>query len=279
MKIEKIKNFNQIILAIAGVLGVILLLVFLVMTIAELFGDLNRNTTITNSLISEEKVEQLNQENLRLQIVSYQSPKLIDTANVVYIIPVSVSTLSKPETVVEVASGESLALLDVYGSMPQKGVSRENYFEGLFTNLIVYQPTINKTTVLFNERIMLTGLSAFKFEDDILLVFYTAEKDSNKDGLINFEDDANLCVYSLKNKKMHRISDGENSITNYQFIENSKDLLIELSLNEYNDVKFKSYKPQKIMKYNLDTEKLSEVIPPDIQQQMQNLTESVKNNQ
>ncbi len=277
MKIEKIKNFNQIILAIAGVLGVILLLVFLVMTIAELFGDLNRNTTITNSLISEEKVEQLNQENLRLQIVSYQSPQLIDTANVVYIIPVSVSTLSKPETVVEAVGGESLALLDVYGSMPQKGVSRENYFEGLFTNLIVYQPTINKTTVLFNERIMLSGLSTFKFEDDILLVFYTAERDSNKDGLINFKDDASLCVYSLKNKKMHRISDGANSITNYQFIENSKDLLVELSLNEYNDVKFKSYKPQKIMKYNLDTEKLTEVISPDIQQQMQRLTETVKN--
>ncbi|GHT58029.1 hypothetical protein AGMMS50239_01680 [Bacteroidia bacterium] len=123
----------------------------------------------------------------------------------------------------------------------------ENYFEGLFANLIVYKPIVNKTVLLFNERIMLSGLRTYDFKDDILLVFFTAEKDTNKDGLINFNDDKNLCVYSIKTEKMRRIAEGTNSITDYQFIENSKDLLIEFSLSQYNDVKFKSYKPRKIM--------------------------------
>lgn len=124
---------------------------------------------------------------------------------------------------------------------------------------------------------MLSGLSAYNFKDDILLVFYTAEKDNNKDGLVNFNDDTNLCIYSLKSGKMHRIAEGENSITDYQFIENSKDLLIEFSLSQYKDVKFKSYKPRKILRYEFESEKLSEVVPAQIQQQMQNLVDGKKN--
>lgn len=280
MKIEKIKNFNQIILAIAGIFGLILLLIFIIMSVSELIRDSsfdrNRNATITNSLISEEKIETLNQDNLRLQIISYELPKLIDTLNVVYIIPVSVSTLDKPETVVESADEGLLALLDTFGSVRKKGYYENNYFEGLFANLIVYQPIVNKSILLFNERIMLGGLRTYNFKDDLLLVFWTAEKDTNKDGLINYNDDTNLCIYSMKTGKMHRIAEGENSITDYQFVENSKDLLIEFSLSEYKDVKFKSYKPRKIMKYEFETEKLSEVVPAKIQQQMQKLVEGKK---
>ena len=283
MKIEKIKNFNQIILAIAGILGLVLLLVFIVMLVSELFYNWNigsgRDTTITNSLISEEKADALSQEKLRLQIVSYESPKLVDTLNAVYIIPVSVSTLNKPEAFVEAAYSEGISALLSYSSPRKEGYYKENYFEGLFANIAVYRPITNETTLLFHERIMLSGLRTYEFSDEILLVFYTAEKDSNKDGLVNFNDDTNLCIYSLKNEKMHRISENTNSITSYQFIENSKDLLLELSISQYNDVKFKSYKPQKIMRYDFEAETLSEVIPAEIQQQVQNILDGQKSQQ
>ena len=281
MKIEKIKDFNQVMLAIAGILGVILLLIFIVLLVSDFFQGFgsNRNATITNSLISEEKVEALNQENQRVQIVSYESPKLIDTLNAVYIIPISVSTLDKPETVVEVADDGLMGLMDSYGSMRKGSYSRENYFEGMFANIIVYQPIINKSILLFNERIMLNRLRTYYFKDDILLVFYTAEKDSNKDGLVNFSDDTNLCIYSLKTGEMRKIAEGTNSITDYQFIENTKDLLVEFSLSQYKDVKFKSYKPRKIMKYEFEAEKLSEVVPAAIQKQIQNLLEGKQKTQ
>ena len=125
---------------------------------------------------------------------------------------------------------------------------------------------------------MLNRLRTYNFKDDILLVFFTVEKDTNNDGLINFNDDTNLCLYSLKTGKMRRISEGANSIISYKFIENSKDLFVEFSLSQYNDVKFNSYKPLKIMKYEFETEKLSEVVPANIQQQMQNLVGGKKLN-
>jgi len=280
MKIEKIKYFNQIMLAFVGIFGLIVLTMIIIMQISELLrnkdGGYGRNT---DGLISEEKIEMLNIENQRLQIISYQSPKLIDTVNVVYIIPISVSTLDKPETIPQ--PPELKSSLDLYSDFNvdynrSERYYQGNYFHGLFANIIVYQPIENKTALLFNERIMLNRLQSYYFKDDILLIFFTAEKDTNNDGLINFNDDTNLCVYSLRTGKMRRISDGTNSITDYIFVENSKDLLIEFSLNQYNDVKFKSYKPRKIMKYEFVTEKLSEVVPAQIQQQMQNLVESKK---
>jgi hypothetical protein len=83
-------------------------------------------------------------------------------------------------------------------------------------------------------------------------------------------------MYSLKTEKMRRIADGTNSVSGYEFIGNSKDLLVEFSLSQYNDVKFKSYKPRKIMKYEFESETLSDAVPAGIQQQMQNLVEGKK---
>jgi len=280
MKIEKIKNFNQIILAIVGILGIILLIIGISQEFR--FGP-SKNTDITdmkNSMISDEKIEMLNQENQRLQMVSYELPKLVDTLNTIYIIPVSVSTFDKPETVVETADDGNMALLESYNSSPphlRSSISYpKNYIYGLFTNIIVYQPIANKTTLLFNERIMLGELLTYDFTDDILLVFYISEKDTNKDGFINLDDDKYLCIYSLKTGKMRRITDGTNSVANYQFIENSKDLLVEFSLSQYSNVKFKSNRPRKIMKYEFESDKLSEVVPIQIQQKIQNLVEGKK---
>lgn len=276
MKIEKIKNFNQIVLAIASVLGVILLLVFIISEFWYWGAGSGRNTTITNSLIAEGKVEMLNQDNQRLQIISYETPQLIDTANVVYVIPVLVSTLDKPESVVDAAGDDGISYMFSQRSMRKKGYYQENYFEGLFANLIVYEPIVNKTVMLFDQRIILGDLRSYHFKDDILLVFFTAENDTNNDGLINFKDDTNLCVYSLRSGKIRRIAEGSNSVTDYQFINASKDLLVEFSLSQYKDVKFKSYKPRKIMKYVFESDALIEVIPPQTQQQMQNLVEGKK---
>ncbi len=112
---------------------------------------------------------------------------------------------------------------------------------------------------------------------DILLVFYTSEKDTNNDGLVDYRDDRNLCIYSLRTEKMRKITGGENSVEAYQFIENSKDLLVEFSLNQYKEIKFNSYeKPVRIMKYEFESEKLSEVIPQEIQLQLQKLVEGKK---
>lgn len=87
-------------------------------------------------------------------------------------------------------------------------------------------------------------------------------------------DTANLCVYSFGTGALKKISDGENPVYRYQFIENTKDLLIEFNLNQYSENQFETgMTPRKIMKYGYDSQQLTEVIPQSIQEDMQKLVE------
>ncbi|MDR0232886.1 MAG: hypothetical protein LBI82_12320 [Dysgonamonadaceae bacterium] len=278
MNIEKIKNYNQKMLAVASTLGIILLLVCITMMVPELlrlFSRSSYNYDNPTGLIADDKVESLNQENLRKQIVAYGSPWLIDTLKSVYIIPVSITTLKKPEEI-PVANEELMSLMDVYPdfSSSKKGYYNKRHFDGGYTNLILYYPLENKTLSLFNERIFIGGTQAYYFKDDILLVFYSAEKDTDKNGIIDLNDTRNLCVYSLNTGILKKISDGDNSLYQYQFIENTKDLLVEFSLNQYNEKQFNTGRvPSKIMRYKYDSQQLTEVIPQTIQADMQKLIE------
>ncbi|NMA73755.1 MAG: hypothetical protein GX963_06245 [Bacteroidales bacterium] len=227
-------------------------------------------------LISEDNVNLLNEEYLRKQVVSYETPLLIDTLNSIYIIPVSIKTLKKPEEVVAV-NEQHLDLLDVsFNARRLKKSSYYNYrqFDGNYANIIIYNAMQDRTFSLFNERIIIGNVEAYYFQDDILMVFYTASKDTDKNGVIDLSDLRSLCIYSLNTGEMRVITDEENQIMHYGFIENSKNLLVEFKLKDYKESQFASIgSPRKIMKYAFDTKKLRNVIPDDIQKEMQKLVE------
>jgi hypothetical protein len=279
MNIEKIKNYNQKMLAIVSTLGAVLLLMFIIMMIRELrIFDGRHSDDNPSGLIAGDKVENLNQENLRKQIISYESPWLIDTLKSVYIIPVSIATLKKPEETSSVS--EVTALMDTYPgfSKNENGYCNQRYFEGSYTNLIVYYPLENKVLSLFNERLLIGSVQAYYFKDDVLMVFYSAGEDTDKNGIIDLGDTRNLCIYSLNTGKLRKISDSDNSVMHYQFIENTRDLLVEFSLNSYTEKQFTTSRtPTKIMKYSYDSQELTGVIPQKIQDDMQELVEGKSN--
>lgn len=274
MNIEKVKNYNQKVLAVISTLGVIFLIICIVMLIAELFPRRYYNDHQPQGLISDERIEELNQENLRKQIISYESPWLIDTVKSVYVVPVSIKTLKKAEEVAEETTLGS-AQLDLFGSSKMKrGYYGRRHFEGKYANLIIYSPVEEKTTSLFNERIFIGDVTSYYFKDDILLVFYSASKDTDKNGVIDLSDLRNLCVYSLNTGIMRKISDQGNQVEGYMFVENSKDLLVEFKLSQYKENQFgNNQSPGKIMKYSFDSQELSDIIPEKIQSDMQKLIE------
>jgi len=264
-------------LAVGSTLGAVLLLICIIVMIWEsgvFRGSYHYDDP--SGLIAGDQVETLNQENLRKQIVSYETPWLIDTLNSVYVIPVSVTTLRKPEekgTVQFFMMEESLDLSSSF-SKGKKGYYNSKRFDGSYANLILYFPLENRTVSLFNERILIGNIKSYYFKEDILMVFNSAEEDTNKDGIIDLNDTKNLCIYSLKTETLKKVSDGDNSVEEYQFIENSKDVLIQFNLSQYRDRAFSSYrKPSKIMRYRYDACELIDVIPQDIQEVMQKMVE------
>jgi len=264
MNTEKIKNFNQKLLAVFGCLGILLLLLGIIAIVIEFFPF--QSNHIPNGLISDEATEALNKENLRKQIISYESPALIDSTRFIYLIPVSIKTLKEAESLTDEWESGSLGLLST-----RKGKYQDSYFTNNYANLILYNSPEEKTISLFKDRIVIGNLTTHYFPDDILLSFYTADKDTDKNGIINLDDLTCLCFYSLQTGEMRTISDKENSVWTYEFIENSKNLLVQFRQDKYKD-KHRFFL-RKIMKYNYATRQLSPVIPPEMEKQMQQLVE------
>lgn len=159
MKIEKIKNYNQKVLAVLGTIGVIFLTIALLSFITFSILDLKRyqDDPIETGILSDEKIEGLQKENKREQVISYQTPKLIDTLNQVYIIPVSHKFLHEPEEI----DTKILGLLNTsngYESNSDKRYSRSYY--GDFNNIIVYNQKSENTKKLFDKRVNFDDIKA-----------------------------------------------------------------------------------------------------------------------
>jgi hypothetical protein len=267
MKIEKVKNYNQkmlaalsTILVIMAAIGLILLAVYL---IKELLPYRNQGN---NTLLSDDKVEQLKKDSLRSQIISYDSPVLIDTLNQVYLIPVTVNTLRKPEP--------ARALLDV-SSGGRRGTWEKNVdmsYYGTFNNLLIYDNRKNVTFRISDKRFIGDDLTFRYLDDDNLITFSGAETDTNKDGVITMDDFKSLFVYSFKENRLRRISYTNSTVLSFERVLPSKDLLITFGVDRNKDNKYdEDSEPQIIMKYSFMADALTPIVNKDLEKELQKI--------
>ncbi|NME68634.1 hypothetical protein [Flammeovirga aprica] len=270
MNIEKIKNYNQKLLAVTGtlvalfvLLGLMGLMLALVKEIRWLFPRENENV----GLIAEEEVQELQQENKRKQVISYDLPQLVDTVNLVYMIPVSHKTLKKAEDIDDNYIEEQSFGFSGSG---KRGSRYSKVYNGYFNNLLIYDHKKNETKKLYEGRMQFDHINTEYFEDDILLVFTASTKDTNKDGVIDFKDLSSLMIYSLKEKKLRTVAIENTAIKEFSFVEDQKDLIISFGLDYNKDGKFDQYsEPTVIKKYDFKAEKLQNVIDTKLSEELQ----------
>jgi hypothetical protein len=278
MKIEKIKNYNQKLLAILGTIGGIFLVVALVSFISIVIQEHRRydyNEPETG-ILSEEKIEKLQKENKREQVISYETPILIDTLSLKYIIPVSHKTLDEKEEI------DGLGLLNGFtGSESEEYIKKdERYsrrFYGEFNNVIVFDSNKGTNNKLFDSRINFDKIKTEYFKNEILILIKASEKDTFKDGVINLKDFSSLYIYSFNEKKMRKIGIEGMDVSTFKFINNSKDLIIEFGIDKNKDGSFESYnEPTIIKKYDFKNDKLIEIIDSKINSELQRTLEGTK---
>jgi hypothetical protein len=278
MKIEKIKNYNQKLLAILGTIGGIFLVVALVSFISIVIQEHRRydyNEPETG-ILSEEKIEKLQKENKREQVISYETPILIDTLSLKYIIPVSHKTLDEKEEI------GGLGLLNGFtGSESEEYIKKdERYsrrFYGEFNNVIVFDSNKGTNNKLFDSRINFDKIKTEYFKNEILILIKASEKDTFKDGVINLKDFSSLYIYSFNEKKMRKIGIEGMDVSTFKFINNSKDLIIEFGIDKNKDGSFESYnEPTIIKKYDFKNDKLIEIIDSKINSELQRTLEGTK---
>lgn len=280
MKIEKVKNYNQKLLAILGTIGGFFLIVALVSFISIVIQEHRRfdYNEPESGILSEEKIEKLQKENKREQVISYETPILIDTLNLKYIIPVSHKTLGEKEDI-----GLN-GLLNAYtGSDSEtegfikKDERYSKRFYGEFNNIIIYDTNKENNKKLFDNRINFDKIKTEYLENEILILIKASEKDTFKDGVINLKDYSSLYIYSFNENKMRKISLEGMDVFNYKFITKTKDLIVEFGIDKNKDGFFESYnEPTVIKKYDFKNDSLIEIIDPKINSELQKTLEGTK---
>ncbi len=274
MKIDKIKNYNQNLLAVLGTVLLLIAIMGLFLMAIFFISELNRNNyrNTEEGILSDEKIEELQQENKRKQLISYESPRLVDTLNLVYIIPVSHKTLKNEEAI------EAEALLDLRSSDSyQRDKRYSNRYYGDFNNILVYDYKNQEVVKLFDRRINFAKIQTEYFEDDILVLFKASTKDTYKDGVINQMDYKTLFIYSLKSQKLREVQWENADVSEFNFVENSKDLIINFGIDHNRDGKFDSYiEPSLIKKYDYANDKLADIVSDQMSKELQMNLEGTK---
>jgi len=268
----KIEEYNQRLLAVLGTVGVIFLIVVLIAVISITIMEHRRyDNDVETGILSDEKIEHLQKENKREQVISFENPRLVDTLNSVYIIPVSHKTLNEQE--------ELKGLYDLFPSSTyEPGDNRySRQFYGAFNNLIVYDAKNGMNKKLFNKRVNFNLIKTEYFEDDILLLMNVSEKDTYKDGVINLKDFKSLYIYSFEKMELKKVGIEGMDVFNFKFLNNEKNLTIQFGVDKNNDGQFEEHnEPTLIKRFDFNNEKLSDILDEKIRSELQKTLEGTK---
>ena len=206
---EKLKKYNQLLLAIAGT-GI--LLFFLFMAIVFIFDELkyrwSDDDPFEQGIIATEETDQLLQDSLRKQIISFKEMNLIDSANRIYLLPVRQATISEGES-----TDDLLGLVNLHSGSGNKFRKYNRRRDVTFNNMVIFNAEKNISDIVFNERVSISEYIIIEKENETFLLLTGTDKDSNKDKYINDEDLQELFIYELATKKLTKIKANENHST------------------------------------------------------------------
>jgi hypothetical protein len=269
MNIEKVKNYNARMLAVLSTVLVILGVIAIIAIVSVFISDLlPRQHTDNNALIAEDVADQMATHNQRQHLVSFDTPHLVDTAALLYVIPVKTKQLSRPEDIGEGA----MNMYEEEGSFRSGKWQKRVYYYDAFNNLLVYDAHNNSCRSILQERVVGSELSYNYIDKDVLLIFQVAESDTNNDGEISEADLTTLQVYSVALRQLMHLNRPGTTVLNYERVPNKKQLLVTLGVDRNNDGRF-DYKnePTTIVNYDWENNQNSPVISDELKAELQRI--------
>ncbi|NEN22339.1 hypothetical protein G3O08_02330 [Cryomorpha ignava] len=248
-KIEKIRNYNSIILALVGTIAVIFLIFAAFFLLEEMSRSFFRNDDYRNDgILATEETDQLLKDSLRRQIISFDRIQIVDSITQTYLLPVTQANLADPE------SSKVLAdRLNTFGS----GSDYEYYDENTYNNLIVYNSSTGKSQVVFNQRVSIGNYQVYNSGDQKYIIISGCSKDSNNDKYLNDRDLQELFIYDIQKAEISKLGAKENYTTlrTYQPAL-STDLIVHFGIDRNNDGVFKS-REEPMVFYQVNFQKMA----------------------
>ena len=262
MKIEKIKNFNQYVLAVVASLGAILMLVFVVMALGELFRDMKYwfRPAQNQNIVAEDVAQKNLKENKRTHLVSFKEFILVDTVRQVYLMPVSQTKLLQYEKM----DDGLLSLTNKVGSRDSYGY---NYYSSN-NNILIYSGNSFERKV-FDKRVNINEIHIEKVKQEPIVLLAVIHEDSNKDNVLEEGDLRTLHIYSTKNKKLHSIKVPNSTFLNFHILNSKNEVVIRLGLDRNKNGKFDWDEPAIFKHYSLTDKTLTDLVNKELMQELQ----------
>lgn len=268
MNIEKVKNYNQKMLAVFGSLAVMLIAIIIVWVLTEYFNQYTfRNYKNDDEIVSNEKAEENYGKSLRTHQVSFENFQLIDTINAIYLIPVSQTALKMEEFIDknEKGSGGSSGMLHLSGRY-------DNYFynSNSFNNALIYDAGKGSVEKLFDRRISINGIDVEQIGLNYYVLLAATDKDTDENGILDEDDSKTLYVYSVAEKKLKEVEFENGDFLGYEVLLNQDKIMLKYGIDKNNDGVHNWDEPMLMMVYDVRTNTLEHLIPPALIDELQN---------
>lgn len=266
---EKLKEYNLIILAIIGTILLILLIIGGGMFGYEMLANQSYDdSSYEPGIISEETADSLATEEVRKQIITFNQIVLIDSTNGIYLMPVSHRNLESDES-----TGEILGLTNTFtgGKYDLK-----RYKSGVnFNNLIVYFSDENKSKVVFENRISLSTFFTIENQGNRYVIISGTNEDSNKDGYIDSYDIQKLFIYDVSKEKTSEIKT-KNKLSFITFSNTKRDheFIAQFGLDRNENGEFEvDIEPKIYFKLDVSRNSLTSIVSEEQIEKLQKLLE------
>jgi hypothetical protein len=275
MNIEKIKNYNQVMLAVIvttasafAVFGLIAFIIFIFTEVLDMFPSRNSYSETGISTVEQEFEQTADEQGKRH--LAYHFPELVDTPAQIFIIPVGYRNADENQE--EFSRKLEFSGSKTYGSYDG---GYPYYGQKTYVNLLLYDAKNGKTDILFSRRILIGQYAVKYFIDDILVLFEAASADSNQDGLITLEDESSLFIYSLKSKILREIKMPGKSLLEFSFVGKTRDLILRFGLDPIKRGNMTEVvKSVAICRYDYALDKLEQVNNENLQKELQKIVDS-----
>ncbi len=268
---EKIRNYNQLLLSIAGTGLILFFFLGGLWTIYEEYRRYKYNSNdLPSGIIAQEETNQLLEDSTRRQIISFNQIGLIDSVSELFILPVTQENLDDLESI-----DESLGIINgmTSGSFNYKKYRRYN--DGTFNNIVLYNAKKNQSDIIFKSRTSINNYRVERINGSIYLLITGTSIDTNKDKFLNSKDLQELFVYSVSKEELSKIQLNEDYST-LQILRpsKSKKLFGKFGLDRNQDGIFNLKKEPTVFKrINLEESKLLDVIQDNQVEMLQRLLE------
>lgn len=254
---EKLKRYNQIILAIGGTIALVLVMAGAVLAAHELYYDFWGNDDQADTrMIANDEVQRLRADSLRKQVISFNQIILIDTPGLKYLIPVGQATLEGLED-----------LRGLTNSYRSRGKSYEDgYGANTNNNLLLYEGKTGAVTKIFNKRLSINSFNVeFEKTANPVIFMDVTEDDSNHDGFLDHRDMEKLYFYRLHDKTLQEVAAPGKRFLRLIFHKDPNEILAHYGVDKDGDGEFEeTFEPKVFYRLHLADGKLSEIISQEL---------------